>query len=703
MFSVMFARHLSRSLLLVCLTTLLAGAALAQEGMRWGSVPDELYDMQVYEPDSTAGAVILGDIGNIHYLENLSLIFERHRRVKVFSESGYDLATVEIVFHHGGRAQRIRRVDGQTFVRDASGQVRRVTLERSDIAEEEDGNITRVRFTMPALEPGAIFEYRYRIESADPSMIPDWYFQDVEPTLYSEFSAEIPTFLTVNRHAIGQPNFAVHETQERPFSASNFRGRYGGGGGVARIRENSEYRWVMVDVPAFRDEDFVASIVNHAYAMRFQVAGYESPGRGYVSLSNTWPEVARQLLDHSDLGRRMRPSRSLRRQAAEITQGAESSLESMHRIYDFVRQTMVWDETYRFTARRSLDRVLDSRRGSSGEINMLLITLLRAADIDANPVLSSTRRNGFVHAFWVSASQFNNLLALASIDGEEYFMDATDPHRPVNMLPLAALNHQGLLLAEDRMRWASIVPAGRTLGALTVAASVDASGAVRGTIDGNLSGYSALELRRRLAASTDQADHGRLVARNDALTYQQVSVDGLEGDGTVSFRMDFDVSDHGSPMAHLLTFNPVLLGRMERSPFRQEERTYPVDFTYPRINSYVATFEIPEGYVVDELPSRVEFGMPGATAAFSRTVSEIDGKVQVQRQYVLNKTLFQPDEYQHLRAFYDRITAADAEMVVLVRADAVAEPAPLAAEGTAPPEGPEAADDAAATVDDDRR
>jgi transglutaminase-like putative cysteine protease len=703
MISITFVHRVLRSVLLAIPLVALAGAAVAQESMRWGGVPDELFEMQVYEPDSTAGAVILGDIGSVHYLENMSLIFEHHRRVKVFSEAGYEMATVELVYHHGGRAQQIRRVEGQTFVRDASGQVRRVTLASSDVAEEEDGNITRVRFTMPALEPGAIFEYRYRIESRDPSMIPDWYFQDVEPTLYSEFKAEIPTFLTVNRHPIGRPNFAVQEIQERPFSASNFRGRYGGGGGVARIRENSEYRWVMRDVPAFRDEDFVASIVNHAYAMRFQVAGYHNPQRGYVSLSNTWAEVARQLIDHSDLGRRMRPSRSLRRQAAEITEGAENSLESMNRIYDYVRQTMVWDERYRFTTRRSLDRVLESRRGSSGEINMLLIALMRAADIEANPVLSSTRRNGYVHAFWVSTSQFNHLLALAEIDGEEYFMDATDPHRPVGMLPLAALNHQGLLLAEDRIRWATIEPAGRTLGALTVNATVDASGAVGGVIEGNLSGYSALELRRRLAASTDQAEHGRLAARNDALTYQQVSIEGLEGDGAVSYRMDFNAGDHATPMAHLLTFNPVLLGRMERSPFRQEERTYPVDFTYPRINSYVGTFAIPEGYSVDELPSRVEFAMPGGGAAFSRTVSEIDGSVRIQRQYVLNQVIFQPEQYQHLRAFFDRITAADAEMVVLVRNDAVAEPAPLAADGTEALEGPEAADDAGATIDEDRR
>src|SRR5690606_6512729 len=99
------------------------------------------------------------------------------------NEAGYDLT--DVVLYYRASGEDIRRVRGHTLVPQADGKLRRVELDKRSIFKEDAGDGFRlVKFTLPALEPGAIFEYSYEYRTDYFVTFPRWEFQTTEPTLH---------------------------------------------------------------------------------------------------------------------------------------------------------------------------------------------------------------------------------------------------------------------------------------------------------------------------------------------------------------------------------------------------------------------------------------------------------------------------------------------------------------------------------------
>ncbi len=74
--------------------------------MKYGKIDPAYFEMKVYDKDTSAEALILGDYGEsqIVYDQNDGFVVEysRHFRAKVFKKSGYDLANQELILFHNG-------------------------------------------------------------------------------------------------------------------------------------------------------------------------------------------------------------------------------------------------------------------------------------------------------------------------------------------------------------------------------------------------------------------------------------------------------------------------------------------------------------------------------------------------------------------------------------------------------------------------
>jgi hypothetical protein len=104
------------------------------------------------------------------------------------------------------------------------------------------------------------------------------------------------------------------------------------------------------------------------------------------------------------------------------------------------------------------------------------------------------------------------------------------------------------------------------------------------------------------------------------------------------------------------------------NPFRQEKRDYPVDFGYPMRDSYVFSYEIPEGYVVESLPESIKVTLPEQAGNYKFFASVAGNKIAVSSQLVINKTFFLPSEYPDLRELFNMITTKHAQQIVLKKA-----------------------------------
>jgi hypothetical protein len=90
-----------------------------------------------------------------------------------------------------------------------------------------------------------------------------------------------------------------------------------------------------------------------------------------------------------------------------------------------------------------------------------------------------------------------------------------------------------------------------------------------------------------------------------------------------------------------------------------------VDFATPIDETFVFTYQLPQGYDVEELPTNASMALPGNAAKFYYQAQVQNGQLQVTSKLIISKTVFAPGEYANLRELYSRMVAKHAEKIVL--------------------------------------
>jgi hypothetical protein len=633
---------------------MLPGILHAQKDpIKWGKIPVEHLTMDSYPADTNATAVILADYGTAYFDSRRELIFERHTRIKILSEAGYEWGTVNIPYLNEDGTQKVRSVRGQTFVMGPNGKQVRHKLSKKDIfTEKVDDAWKQVKFTLPALEPGAVIEYSYKLTSENPIFLRGWQFQYGEPVLWSEYRAAIPKGFNYVNASVGMLSFFIQEQEE------NY------------AREEMQHRWVMRDVPALRKEPYMTTPKDYRAALQFQLSSISDPRMGVYNFMNTWEKVADELLHSSWFGKKLKPHRDVRDQVAALTGDLTDPVEKMKAIYDYVRTTIAFNDEMGIGADQDMKEVLKTKRASSPEIALLLVTMMRAADLEADPVLISTRSHGQVIQIYPILSQFNDVLALVRINGESYLLDATDPLRPYDLLPPEALNGRGWWVREDAPAWIDIQASGRYVHLDAVEATLHADGRLTVSLTSSDGEYGALVKRHafRAASDTEAFVNEEVITGLETVSLNDHRVLHAE-DLTEALKTEasFEVPAYAQVAGDFIYLNPVMLGRMTENPLRLPERTYPVDLTYPRDLNYTLRLKLPAGYTVQETPPNIRVPLPLKAGQYQRIIAVEDDVLVVQRRLQIKRSVFGPELYPSLRGFYERVVAAEAEQVVLNR------------------------------------
>ena len=665
--------------LLVTLLLLASGAA-AQDmsDMRWGRISDEEKALDAFPDDADANAIVLGDVATaeLEYVaDDFELQFKRHRRVKVLSEAGYEMG--EFSFQYASDGSNIRGVKGQTFVPQPDGSYERVKLDRRSIMDQEvrDG-VREIRFSMPALAPGAIFEIEYEYTSESFFSPPTWYFQSGEPTLYSRYTFRQPEFFEFVAYKQGGERVVVG-APKRDRARGNVRAQW----------EELTRTWTAQNVPALREEPFTTTEEDYTHKVELQLSRIVPPGGVPRQIMGTWEEVAADLETHGDFGRRVLGAKGAVLELARSVTGTDD--ERARELYNTVREGYVWNGRGGVFADRPLRDVVETKSGSAAELNLLLLALLREAGVAADPVLISTRANGKVYTLYPLVNRFNRVLVLVQPEGAAaQLLDATDPHQPYGTLPVQALSGEGWIATPEASGWISFSAPATTSTTTALIGSLDADGTFTGDMSVRLSGYDAMRLRRKLAeedaasgASSDEA--AEAADAEEGLDLTEVAVEGVDDvEATITMRAKA-TAPAAEAVGGEMYLTPFIAMKVDENPFKRETREFPVDFAYPFKRTYIATYTLPEGMEPETVPEPLALGIPSGAVTYTRQVGFQNGQLQVHAVLDVAASAVQPEEYSALRDLYDEIVAAEAEALVLTgtpaAAEAPAEPEPSGA------------------------
>lgn len=627
--------------------------AVAQKSpVKFGNIPMEDMKMTVYGKDSSAAAVILVDYGEAYIQVNtvsVTLNLERHVRIKILKKEGLGWADVEVLLRHSGTSEdKVTQLKAVTYTLE-NGQIVETKMNKDGVFKEKFNRSFDVqKFTLPNVKEGSIIEYSYTLMSDFYTNFPNWQFQYTIPVRHSEFWAIIPEFFHYEKYMQGYVQVSKYEVL--PKNSTDF--------------QVNAHHWVMQNAPAFKEEPLMTNTRDYVSKINFALSHVSFPQEPVREIMGSWQKLNNLLVDDESFGSIIKSSAFLKKQATEVTTGMTDPLQKATAIYNYVKDNLEWDGDKDFLS-RAPKKVFEDKKGSAGDINIILASMLEKVDIDVDMVILSTRDHGFIRKEYPMAEQFNYAICVAHIDGKDILMDATEKLLPIGVLPERCLNGEGLVISKTRHGWIRIVSKAKARTIVSGDFALDTKGELKGNVSFTRDGYDAHRMRKEYQSKGEET-----YVKNFLATKQwQVDKTNFENIKTIEQSTKethvVTINEHVSVAGDIMYISPFVVSRLDENPFKLANREYPVDYGTNQEKTYMCKFTIPDGFVIDEMPQSKVIMLPGGVAKYSYNCTQMGNTVSIVSNFQINKSLFLQDEYPDLREFYNQVVAKQAEQIVV--------------------------------------
>jgi hypothetical protein len=605
-----------------------------------------------YPADSTLPAVMLYTKGsNVVEQTGLSwqLVTTITVRIKIYTKAGYEYANKKISYIKVGGFD-CTVTDAVTY-NFTDGKVEKTALKVADIYDEALSEyVFAKKISMPNVREGSIIEYTYTINTPMISTFPEWYFQYPIPVKKAEYEAVIPSFFSYNRYLRG--DVAVTEWPVEKIKAHRV--------------ENSILKYTATDVPAYRDEPYSGNVLNYISAIWFEMASYDlEMGKDVGDISSTWSTIANKLYESEHFGSQIEQAGYFINEVKAITKPEMGYPEKMETIFSYVQKRMAWNGGEGYSTRKGVKKAFDAKTGNVAEINLILLSMLRLAGIDAHPVILSTRDNGV--ALHPNFSSYNYLIVRALVAGKAILLDAASKNARPGMLPERALNFSGRMLRKDGTSLlVELMPTQKSKKVISIAAAIDEAGALSGKVRTTLFDYYGYAFREVYEPRQDSLYVSGYLRAYPGLAISGHSIQNAEVSAhPVIEDYQFIHTGLADVAAGKIYFKPLLYFLQDKNPFAAETRMYPVDFIFPFQNRYSVSVALPPGYKAVSLPEPLKLELPNGMGSFNYMVSVSGNYVQCASSFDINYGLIEKEYYLELRDFYNKALQKQAEMIVL--------------------------------------
>ena len=402
--------------ILLALVTILVFPCLSfsQDFPDFGTASGAEIDLKECSFDKDANAVILLDEAISNHDEEYHLITDYHVKIKILKEKGFEAANISIPFYRKDDFEFIERLEAVVINTDASGQVTTEKLSKKAFYKKEiNERYGEITFVFPNIKVGSIIEYKYRSFMKNYGGLQNWYFQKELPVVKSKYT------LTIVPN--GEFTYRVNKKTGLPII-------------VKQDNDNARLYFEMNNIASLNEEPYMDAREDYVQKVIFQLSAYNN-GFGKTNYMASWDEVTRELLSDKDFGSQLGKNISGIGDFMNEVKKMPVDEDKMKAVYNYVRKNMSWNGQYSKYAIDGVKSAWEKKKGNSGEINLVLVNLLKDAGLEAYPTLVSKRFHGKVNADYPFIDQFNSVFACVIIKGVKYYLDATDEYTPAHMTP----------------------------------------------------------------------------------------------------------------------------------------------------------------------------------------------------------------------------------------------------------------------------
>ena len=642
-----------------------------------GKVTKDELEEKVHPNDPSAEAALLFKIGELkieyssdgYFIYNLTVKI----RLKIYKKEGYNWASNYVDYINSGDNKEIVIFSNASTYNLNEGKIERTKLKSDGEFDEKINKVwNRKKIVLPKVKEGSVLEYEYTINSPNLEDLRQWDFQTNIPINYNEFKTLVPEYFkyTLNRKGSIQPKILIENNQRTIMTNQTARVSYNFAlvqsaflyGRIDYTEIRSTYS--IENIPSLKDELYVNNIENYNSSVKLELSATNFPNQPIKNYATSWEDITKKIYEDDEFGKQLDKRNYYEDDLNTLLHGLSTNGEKAATIFRYVQSRMTWNKYNSYYCDGGVKKAYQEKTGNSAEINLMLVSMLRFAGLDSNPVLVSTRANGV--ALYPSRTAYNTVIASAMIDGKLILLDATSKYSLPNILPSRDLNWFGRIIRKDETSdMVDLMPNLSSQDVVNMLATIDAKGQVSGKVREQYLDYYGLRFRENYSGVSKESIMEKMEKRNSGLEVSDYDLNDKDLGEPVVEKYAFKDSNEADIIGDKIYFSPLLQFAAKENPFKQETREYPVDFSFPTKDKYLFTITIPDGYQIESLPKQVALAMDKGYGNFSLAISNTDNQIQVTGNLSINYSIVPADDYDILKEFFKKVIEKENEKIVL--------------------------------------
>ena len=606
------------------------------------------------------------------------MVTDYFERIKIYKKEGFDRANAEIALYKGEGEDKLTGLKAYTYYLNEDGKIEEVKLKKEGIFDEETSKyLTQTKITMPDVREGAVIEYKYTINSPFIFNIDEFRFQETIPVDKVNMVFKTPEYFIYKTHQRGWVPYKVNTlTRERAMSyrqtTRDVRALSGSGIPETSTREikfkEDTYTVDLENVPALKEEAFVGNLNNYTTALQFEMSYIDFPGSPLKTYATNWEDVSKSIYRVDLFGAELERSNYFEKDIDNLLQGVSSPEEKTGRIFSYVLNKMAWNGYNGYYTNEGVKDAYKKGSGNVADINLMLVAMLRHANLEANPVLVSTKSHGI--PLFPTRNGFNYVIAAVEMPQGTLLLDATNKDAEIGVLKSAIQNWQGRIVKKDGTSgWVSLSSMIPAVKSTMISAEITPELMVTGKNQSRYTGNYAFKYRSDYKSLNKDAQRKKLEKDLTPAELANLQFDNLTSPGEpVALKYDFEALDLVEDVAGKLYFSPMVFMATKETPFKAETRLYPIDFGYPMKDRYIVNISLPEGYTVESLPENVVYNLGENQGTYRFLISQAGNNLQLSVEFALNQSYIAAEDYGNLKRFFELLIAKENEKVVLSKA-----------------------------------
>ncbi|WP_205511453.1 DUF3857 domain-containing protein [Longitalea arenae] len=600
--------------------------------------------------DKEADAVVLFDAAYADHNDRYNLIVNRRIRIKILKPQGNRHGDIAIHYRNPDDIQYVSDIEAYTCNFTNNGTVPAIKkVPHSAIYRQKlNERISVVKIAMPDVKVGSIIEYKYTTTSKNYNYLDDWYFQRDLPVMHSQFSLVI------------MPNYEfayrVYKSDQLPIEIKQEKG-------------SGKIYFEMNNIAGLRDEPFMDAEKDYLQHVAFQLSGYQGSFGGTTRYMTTWDEVTRELMGNPSFGAQLNKNIPVGEEWLNKIKAMPSAFERMAAIYNFIYDAIGSDGTSSIASTNGVKETWEKKKGSTGDINLLLINLLKTAGLEVYPLLVSERGHGKVIPEYPFIDQFNKVMAYVLIDGRYYVLDAAGSYTPPFMTPFSVINTKAFVVNRKKGGIISLTETRKKdRNFVNINARIDENGALTGEADIQSNEYARLTRMRAWERDKERFRENYFTRYQAGMKMDSLVMQNLDND-SLPLQQQFHFSIPPTVSGDYRLINLNLFTGIAKNPFISDIRFTNIDYGCLQTHVVTEAISLPQALKIENLPKNIRMIMPDTSISFSRYLELKNDLLLVRYEIATTRSVFTADEYEYVKNFYKKMAELMNEQIVLKKPD----------------------------------